>query len=892
MRYFKSLVAFIALILATSCAVDNIDGPIVMPNDNDLVTVIGRVARFTDCDVDTRGVKNAEEGKITSMAMALFPLNDNGTAINGSCEYFDYKSNQNELLFTIERGTTYKTNTRYAMYIFCNIDMSEFSASSTLDAMLKKVYSVENLNIPANGFPMIGSLGDTFSTKFDKDNQVFILSPMEDGKLTAPKVDGKTQTLLTIPMKAMYAKVNFTIEVTPDQTIDGNYSPMFSLNGCTINNAANRVDFDNSTNDDTEVIGAQTCVITGNTEASGANKIKFSFYLPERLLQPATSAEEFNYPFGTNGANIKGYSNLREEDKKYAQRFKSQLLGSGQLATNVVIEGQFRDHQNHHWDVTYTIYLGEDNYGNFNIRRNYEYNNFVTIRGIQTSSDMSDNTNGIAIDHRVNIERTQPAIISLRREVLLDSHFEVRPLRIRKSDIGDVGNINAVKVEVLNPTTTNWMRLERSFGDGTPEGSPETTVNGEKTSIYIDDANSASYGKRKFFTYNLIDGVNANAIDATLKDSTEVIVPLNEADECVWIYVDECTESGDGIRAGIIQVTYGNLTNGTFTPTTNSAFPIVNYTINQRKLFAVSYQGREYCIEFEEEYLHNFDADDNYGNTEFQGMEWGLKGQALSYDNSALFFDSSYDWIGDIINALKDYAGVDPKYDYYVTKHDTKVSNLATKRSYAGYDFCKEIIQVINGQGGHNTDVSDDINVLALNQQPRSAIEYCYNKNKRNNNGQVAWTGNADNYKWYLPATDEIEDIVMSDYIDPDGRTQKSYGRFIEFQSQYYWSSQPAYIRNYARYEVVISKNGEYYLDDVNRARATSVSYDNGTYSYTTSGVDGYYHGVRVYNDWFTMKCQYYETGTLNGVQMNNMTYQPGNQLRTEKNRIRCVRMQ
>jgi hypothetical protein len=127
---------------------------------------------------------------------------------------------------------------------------------------------------------------------------------MEDGKLTAPKVDNKTQTLLTIPMKATYAKVNFTIEVTPDQTIEGNYSPMFSLYGCTINNAANSVDFDNSTNSDTKVIGAQTCVITGNTEASGANKIKFSFYLPERLLQPATSAEEFKYPFGTNGANI------------------------------------------------------------------------------------------------------------------------------------------------------------------------------------------------------------------------------------------------------------------------------------------------------------------------------------------------------------------------------------------------------------------------------------------------------------------------------------------------------------------------------------------------------------------------------------------------------------
>lgn len=904
MRYFKSLVAFVALLFATSCAVDNIDGPSVMPNDSDVVTVMGRVTRFTDCDVDTRGVKNGDEGKITSMAMAIYRLNDAGTAISGDCEYFEYKPNQNELLFTIERGTNYDTNTPYAMYIFCNVDMSRFNGKKPLlDTLLAETYNLENLNIPENGFPMMGSLGDTFSTKFDKDNQKFILSPTENGKLTAPKVDNKTQTLLTIPMKAMYAKVNFTIEVRPDQTIEGNYSPQFTLDGCTINNAAGSVDFDNTTNSDTNVLAAQSCNITGNKVASGANKINFSFYLPERYLTPTINCEEFKYPFG--GLNDKGeittvtgYSNLRKEDQKYAQRFKSKLV-EGKAATNVVISGQFRDHQNHYWDVDYTIYLGEDNYGNFDIRRNFEYNNYVTIRGIQSSDDMSDNGNAISIDHRVNVERTQPAIISLRREVLLDSHFEVRPLRIRANSAIDDDNITHVKVEVLNPgradtkTGTWWMRLERSFGEG---------GKGKGKDIYI--TNGVSAGKRKYFTFDLITGSNdtTNGDLAPLNESTSVVVPLSTSDECVWIYVDECTEVGDEVRAGIVKVTYGSYDGKEFTPANNAAYPDVSYIINQRKLFEVKYddpstttdENRKYHIEFEEEYLHNFDADDNYGETEFDGMQWGLPGIQLSYDNDALYFDSSGGLVDGfftfIINWIKSNAGVNPQYDFYIPKHDTSVSSQAKKRDFRGYVFSSEIIQVVNGQGNYDTDASNNIDVLQLDEQPDSAIEYCYNKNKRNRNGQVAWTGNSTNLNWYLPAIDEIEDIVMSKY----GNGFYTYARFIEFQSQYYWSSQPSYIRNHAYYNIWGAvKRGKYYVDDDSHARSTSVSYNVNTqkFDYVLSGTTSDYNGIRIGGlNPLDPDVTPYTSGTFDGVVLGTIVREPGNQPRTEKNRIRCVR--
>ena len=918
MRTLRNIFAIIALLSAASCAVDNVDAPSHGVNSSDVVTVLGRMTRFDDKDVTTRGVKDENEAKLTSMAVAIFPVKKDGTALDGNCVYWQYTDNQAELLFEINRSVSgFAQNARYAMYVFCNMpELEDFGIGTTLETMLTTAQKVSGINIPEKGFPMMGSLGDTFSTAFDRDNQELILSPTKNNELLAPTVDGDTQTLLTIPMKAMFAKVNFSIEVRPDQTIEGHYSPQFELKGYKVKNVPSEVDFSKGTNSDSEVLSSDcTLGVSGNNVASGANKINFTFYLPERLLTADKSLDsvlpanlkkkDVDYYDESVDSNKNGY---RDEDEVYHQRFKFKMLGDNQKATNIVLSGQFRDHQNHYWDVDYTIYLGENNSTDFNIKRNSEYNNYVTIRGIQSSDDMSDNPNGIAIDHRVNVERTQPAIISLRREVLLDSHFEVRPLRIRKSDVANIPkDITHVKVEVVNPATTNWMRLERSFGDGTPENSHTVQVNGATTSIYIDsDANSPSYGKRKFFTFDLITGNRTATLGdvAPLTDSTSVVVPLSTSDECVWIYVDECTEVGDEVRAGIVKVTYGSYDGKDFKPANNATYPDVNYVINQRKLFQVKYddpstttdENRNYHIEFEEEYLHNFDADDNYGQTEYEGMQWGLPGIQLSYDNDALYFDSSGGLVDGfftlIINWIKRNAGVNPQYDFYIPKHDTSVSSQAKKRDFRGYVFSSEIIQVVNGQGNHDTDDSNNIDVLQLDEKPDSAIEYCYNKNKRNRNGQVAWTGNSDNLNWYLPAIDEIEDIVMSKY--GENNTQYTYARFIEFQSQYYWSSQPSYIRNHAYYNIWGAvKRGKYYIDDDSHARSTSVSYNVNTqkFDYVLSGTTSDYNGIGIggYNP-LDPDVTPYTSGTFDGVVLGTIVREPGNQPRTEKNRIRCVR--
>lgn len=922
MRYTRFIAAVVALLVATSCIVDDIDNPVIPNHSGDKITVVGRITRFDDHVVDTRSTKDSEtEGMLYNMAVALFPINKEGKI--GDCALFEYKEGS-EVLFTIDRQVQndnneyiYKTDTPYVMYVFANCTaLKDFNESKTLEEMKQVVTEVKGIDIPENGFPMIGSLGDTVTP--EGDGKTFILKPGKAADPDLPTIDGTPSELLTIPLEAMFAKVNFTIKVTADEDIPDKLASRFVLNSYTVSNVPNNVDFKKD-NDNDEVIAEsfeRTKVTSISNVAIGANTVTFTFYLPERFLKGTIDPESYEYPFGelnNDGTitKVTGYSYLRDEDKRYAQRFKPELV-NGKNATCVTLAGEYRDHQNHLYDVKYKIYLGEDNYGNFDVQRNREYFNYITIRGISATNDMTDLENRVSIDHRVDVERKSPVIISLRRETLLDSHIEVRPMRIRKSE--EVDNmdelINAVKVEVVNPTTTNWMRLERGYGIGT---------DAQGKGIYI--TSGVSEGKRKYFTYNLVnglsvDGKKADTSNYSLYNSTSVVVPLNEAGESIWIYVDENTNAADkdGFRSGTLRVTCGViLDDGTFKPTSVDGTVLsTDYVISQHALFPVTYNGHTYNIEYEEEYLHNFDAEDTYGQTEENGMAWGMNGDQLSSTYKAFFVEGS---IADgIINSY--ISGAKLYYDFYLTRDIDK--SYATRRDNAGFQFTTEIAGIIDNahmikslgnpttvynQAGYNTDPNDDIKTLTLADKPRSAIEYCLNKNKRNADGTLISSSsssglNTDMVVWYLPAIDEIENIMMGAYTD-----------FLVFQDKPYWSSQPAFYRGYGIYQSFSYANEkeDYYFDDKTSARATKVVYSSSTgFGNISSGVDGYQQIMDMYVTIFDMfnpdPPKYtqvtsdnfkYTTQRGNNVTIEKMTDKkphPGNMLRTQKARVRCVR--
>lgn len=892
-------------------SVDNVTG------SDDIIQVVGRMTQFDNKVVSTRSAKDPLKGetKVTSMALAVFPIE---SGVIGTCINYTYLEGSN-LLFNIDRstmGSTY-TGKEMIMYVFANmtsmprgnggVDMSLSELKQCAYQVEATDFYSENVGIPEAGFPMVGSVGDYLSS--DGDGKHFVLMPSSgSGGYGLPTVDGVEKDFLDIPMDAVYAKYSFIISVESEQEIEGNYAPRFTMSGYEIHNIPETVDFDQTTNDGNAVL---SFVSVGNTSyAQGATNISFDFYIPERFITPSRNGEDFTYPFGTG-------SDIREEDKDKRQRYKPLLAqgyttwnedspsGDPKSATFIKIKGTYRDHQQHLHNVKYDIYLGSNNYDNFDVKRNTRYVNRVHIKGIDNSNDQTDEENTIALDHRVDVETSSGLIINLRRETMLDAHFDIRPLRIRSADLTAAESQGTVTIEILEHQKAQWLRMEHNNGTGSA-----TTTH-------------CANGKRKYFTTDLVTNTLAGNTSITLSK-------IEDGAECIWIYADECTDvyavGSDGKpviepRSATLRVTFKDGTTAT---------KVIDYTISQSKLYPITITGedvvvegsegnwtasakdstRNYYIESYEEYLYNFDAEDLHAEqqTQSEGMAWGLDGIELSSEHKSLDITGfeNYDELSDarkedILNRVNSY------YDFYVAKHDSDVEVPEPPHVRAGKEFCDKIIQKVG------------IGVLNLAQQPQSAVEYCYNKNKRDESGNVV------DAKWYLPAIDEIEDIMVGAYDAFDG----------VFQKQDYWSCQPSYHRCFffmsQEFDAFLWWDGwlfrgtaTYYMDDITKARSTKATLynDNGAveYNYNGSGVvvpvydpptktedgvtytiqGGYYKwvtnrgGKYAEGDGLTRGQEYdYENARVPGKDVwpeFGEEQEPGSMLRTEKNRVRCVR--
>lgn len=793
MKMFRYIALLAILVGTASCLQTNIDTPVI--NRGGQIQVVGRVQSFSDRNVDTRAFKVGDEGNTASMCLAVFDA-------GGICKDKQFINSGNPT-FTLDKNNLKNWGARH-LYIFANIaNPSSLGNGDSLDDFLALTSDVQGVDMPLYHNEQEGTNTRCFP----------MIGVMEINNVDA------IESVIQIPLEAIYAKVVVNILSKPDQKVDGIDYASFSLTKYEVHNVVEKVDFvggtisakgkNEGTHDTTPV---STVVYTASNITSdfaqADKQASFYFYIPERFCKAKVAADDFTYPFGK-------IADLDEDEaRRYPQCYKPMLAGAEGTgnedddikATFVRFFGEYIDHQGHNWNVSYDIYVGNDNYSNFDIERNTQYNNYVTIKGISKSNDQGDKAS-ISIDHRVNIERVNPIIINLRRETLLDSHFEVRPLRIRKNANfkgQDLSNAK-VRVEVVykDDADKKWVGIERSFGNGVTQTASNST--------YLVDSDlptgrKNSAGKRKYFTTGLTT--------TTLAGNTQIDLPVTDEDQIVWIYVDECTDTGDDVRSAAIRVTLS---------LDGKDFPIeqsTDFVINQRKLFPVTYNGHTYHIEYHEEYLHNYDAEDEYGQTEYEGMKWGLEGVQLSNtSNSFKINETNSSWTSFLTERDKEL----PKYDFYIEKHDGDIVDNAgvSARSRAGQEFTSEIY----------TKSNDGVKILTMADQAEGAVEYCYNRNKRNADGSVS------KVEWYLPSTDEMEEIA-----------EAGYGRFEEFQEKFYWTSQPAYIRNVFYFELkesqwlIGTKTTIYafavYDDNPDYARATKVIYrGNDDYGYAPSGL-------------------------------------------------------
>lgn len=349
------------------------------------------------------------------------------------------------------------------------------------------------------------------------------------------------------------------------------------------------------------------------------------------------------------------------------------------------------------------------------------------------------------LDTRVDIDtEDNPYFIEMLREREHDAHFNVTPMDVYIYAGG------TVTVEILpgeDGQIPDWIRMEPIHKAATKAGD----------------------GKREYFTENLVS--------ETLADNTSYVVDSKQSEgadytpyeERIYFYIDENVPTEQQAyqdedvpgRDATIKITW-----------TRDGLPQPSYSrtvpIHQAGMRAVpvdaNNNGRydDYTIYMEEyeEYLEHYDGKDLYTHT-YDGLEWGFM---------------------NVVTGLGDING--GEYLPY------------------GWRNTMTIMQKFRGQ---SLDTEWE---MTLNDKPRGATEYCYNKNKRN-----PQTNRVDKCNWFHPTIRELEHML-----------DRYYGNYEVFQNRWYWSSNPG---NYG------ALNGGNTADDYitwtgehpNYARATKANY-------------------------------------------------------------------
>lgn len=661
-----------------------------------------------------------------------------------------------------------------------------------------------------------------------------------------------------VTLRRLFSKVVMNFGLNLGNDISSSEQPFFRFSEYTVTNLPASVRLAEADEDtDCRVFAQpQTISLADMKIYDKADPFTFLLYVPESKIQPEVTPE------------IMSQSWYADRDQRYKP-----VLAEGLDAVCVSLNGSYLptgEGNQVGYDLKYDIYLGENNFDSFSLRRNVLYNNDVTIRGFAGVGWDAD------VDHRVDVE-VNGFIVGFERTALLDSHYEVRPLRVRFDQRFDTEG--QVCIEVLNADDEegeipSWVRLERPLSTG---------------GVYCDNST-----KRRYFTMDLVSDV--------LAESGKVITynPLSsEADLRgeipVWVYVDEYSAaSTDGFSTDTrrARIRVG------FQDSEGETLYYQDYIISQRAVYPVkagSLNMRTYGMEFHEEYLHDYDVIPDFDDVpesdtkSKQGLVWGLDGMQLSRNKRSVYTDdvevsdialsalgidipmSKVDSLASffpggalasVMNAQIGQAqSILPYYDFY-TSADSESVNVPSLvvRDYEGYEMNVEIIH--NLLLNNASDASAKLNGVALNEDELSVISYCYNKNRRDQYGNVVTLVegqdsliNTANLHWYAPSISEIEDIVKN--------ASKLEDEFSVFADNLYWSCQPSYEKGEvasdlqmsiaqpvsvpligsfaftidASLQLTAKGKGLFLKDDTDRARATR--FDTSMGSVVSSSVQG-----------------------------------------------------
>lgn len=914
MKRYLHILTLGVLFALTSCVKAEIDYDYdngVNPSSDGAIHVFGAVEDFDIKHVGTRADEEICDSFISEMTMFVFK--ENGDLIQGyktRNATFDTNGNLTAVNFDGCEPCSSAINIRKANPTFLidtedGIFASFEGESQTLIYYDNFAEDLKNcqIYIVANAYHQLEAELDNIKTLSALEAQVLdiddtLAMPMigetqyrgfpmigtpKTAKFNLKKGDKNEDSVANIPLKKLYSKVRFTLQVCANQVVSGQI-PTFEIEKVEVFNVPTKArlgrkldantglpiygeneadDYVNeiaggtvssaNINDYYQFTGSKPFVITdfnktityhdSNVDQTD-DRIEFGFYMPEHKVTPNT----ITYPTGMPESCYQYYKPLGVG----ATRDETGLVNMAKIATYVRVHGVYTDHNGQIKNVRYDIYLGQNEVDDFTIKRNQLLNNQLVITGLTNYYNAyGGDEEIISIDHRVAVDY-KGFNLSMERTAILDSHFEVRPLDVE-----------------LSPGSTMVITIPESCRDWVAMESDKSVRDNYDANVYVSDEEGRAV--RKYFTDGLVaelNGTSGRGNGGTITLAHSGATQTTETYR-IWFYVDEnpnvydklLGESADkgGITSSPTDGTYEvfgkNDTNpmyrvcpvefkfnGTDNDNTAGGTATVTKTVtvnlqqwNLWRVWGGISGNRYYDIEHEEEYLNNYASDQQYGSTQ-NGMPWGLEGIQLSNYVRAYWKESANGLLASIINyffgtdeqANNVFAqsGRAPQYDFYLTRDNFPVDKLESgldktkyARDYSGLQFNKEIATTLKA----SSDPKAKIDGIILTEDPKSAFAYCYHKNKRNSSGVV------ETQKWFLPAIDEIEDIALGAYEEFDR----------VFQNKEYWSCQPAYNynnlhitgQNYVLfgYVTLSTLNGEFYEDNKDRARSTSV--------YTTDGI-------------------------------------------------------
>ena len=629
------------------------------------------------------------------------------------------------------------------VYAVANVDASVFGPDEDNDGrpdgignlsdLKGLVYMPENvsLGLPSEGMPMVGS-------------KVIDLTKPEE------TVEGERR----IELKALMSRIDINIELASDVQ-DGNL-PSLTLVEWTAKNMPVRVPFT------APEVNAETGAgweegwtkdVTTPLQRTIFNKngqIAFTFYMYENVQNAEWKVDEGEQWANPSLAGERGglYPDSIKDYQK--QRYKPYLANGNAAA--VELHGFYTTYNGATYEVRYTLYLGANHTDNFQVKRNHQYKNDITIKGL-TSQNIE--TGEYTLDARVNVsEDDNEFYIAMLRERNHDAHFCVTPMDVYMfaDKVTKHPTIEVILGEVPEGTETavsvpEWIRMERiaaedmANGTVTHSGFTAYASGGSGTHLATGTPWTAGNGKRAFFTLGLLKagGALANGTKVTVRDSRDR----------VYFYIDENLELQD--RSAVVTLIYKE--NG-------REVKRRTVEIDQTHLLPVVMRdGGTIYMEQYEEYLDHYDPLDEYATEQiYTGLPWAEENSGLDNREIEQLYEKWSDiWV----------------WDQIPYEEPGQVFN-------DGWPYTAFIIFRANQE------------VMTLNDKPLSAFQYCHNRNKRNSDGIVTasyvrhnkilrgtfYEELSNESKWFLPGIRQMEDALTQYYTT-----------FREFQSDYYWSA-------------------------------------------------------------------------------------------------------